>query len=157
GVSGAYWSYDSQSIKMLIGPLPHGAALYDTASVYYSAGYGYWILKGDATAPPCNKRWLSLRFAHDEIEYSSYITNNGSAHTLCCQRFDQQWPQMLFPDIYQTRAVPTHQSHGGLKGDLSLFLALIAFSMSMEDLQQYLSAMCLGGSWQVHGLAHGRK
>jgi hypothetical protein len=64
---------------------------------------------------------------------------------------------MLLPDIYQVPPTPTPEGYGGLKGELPLLLALIAFSMSKKDLQKYLNRMYEGGRWQVHGLPHGRE
>ncbi|KAF2685377.1 hypothetical protein K458DRAFT_301218 [Lentithecium fluviatile CBS 122367] len=159
GVSGVWWFCNRQQLHQIPnGQLPAGASYHSAFSMYYCAGYGFWVLKGDVTAATNNmvEAWRPLRFEHDGQDYSSYLTNAGQSHTLRCQRPDQHWPQMLLPDIYQTHPMPTHQSYGALKGDLGIFLALIAFSMSKEDLQQYLRSMFLSSRWQVHGLAHGR-
>jgi hypothetical protein len=101
--------------------------------------------------------WKPLQFDHDEVDFSSYLTSEGTAQTLRCQRPDQQWARMLLPDIYQTHPTTTFRTYGGLKGNLPLFLALIAFSMGREDLEHYLRVMFQEGAWQVHGLPHGRK
>jgi hypothetical protein len=122
--------------------------------MYYCEGYGFYVTRDNATQQA--ERWLPLTFDHDDLNYSSYVTNAGSARTLRCQRPDQQWPQMLLPDIYQAPPVTAHQAYGGLKGDLAILLALVAFSMSREHLPQYLQSMFLGETWQVHGLPHGR-
>lgn len=61
------------------------------------------------------------------------------------------------PDIYQTHPATTYSTYGGFKGDLWLFLALIAFSMSQKNLRQYLLLMSLEGLWQIHGLPRGLK
>jgi hypothetical protein len=146
-VSGMYWFCDGTSLRRC--HLPNGASFYNAFSTYYGEGYGFYITRGDATRQA--EAWLPLTFDHDDQNYSSYLTNAGSAHTLRCQ-----WPRMLLPDIYQTHPVTTHQLYGGLKGDLAILLALIAFSMSRENLQQYLPSMFLNATWQVHGLPHGR-
>jgi hypothetical protein len=156
GVSGEIWLCDFQGIQPLNLPLPSGANLYAVTSAYYCAGYGFWALMGDATQPD-EECWRPLTFDHDYSDYSSYLSNAGSMQTLRCQRPDQLWPKMLLPGIYQVPPTPTNSAYGGMKGDLALFLALIAFSLSKEHLQQYLISMLIGGKWQVHGLPHGRK
>jgi hypothetical protein len=156
GVSGIYWLCNGQSIQPLNQPLPATAALYSVFSMYYCAGLGFWVLRGDATNPE-DDPWRPLLFDHDNQDYSSYLTNAGNAQTLRCQRPTQSWPRMLLPDIYQVPPTPTNQAYGGLKGELAILLALIAFSMSKEHLQMYLVSMFLGSVWQVHGLPHGRR
>ena len=157
-MSGTYWLCDGHSIRRIevpFGQNPQGTSLYSAFSMYYCEGFGFWITRGDATTHA--EAWRPLTFEHDDREYSSYLTNAGPSGRLRCQRPDQQWPKMLLPDIYQTHPMPTHQAYGGLKGDLAILLALIALSMSREDLQQYLTGMFLNETWQVHGLPHGRK
>lgn len=63
---------------------------------------------------------------------------------------------MLLPDVYQDKwEVPA--PYGGLKGELAIFLALIAFSIPVENLQQHLPAMFHGGIWQQCDMANGRE
>lgn len=127
-----------------------------TFSMYYSDGYGFWVLPDDATGEP-QWAWRPLTFEHDDQDYSSYLTSAGEHYTLRCQRTDQLWPQMLLPDIYQARPANISQSYGGLKGDLGIFLALIAFSMTREHMQTYLRTLFSRGAWQLHGLPNGRE
>jgi hypothetical protein len=157
-VSGFYWFCNGNNIQRLnlpTGQLPQGAMFYSAFSMYYCEGYGFWVTRGDATNNP--DAWRPLTFEHDDQNYSSELTNAGTQGRLRCQRPDQQWPRMLLPDIYQTQPMAIHQTYGGLKGDLAILLALVAFSMSRENLQQYLQSMFLNQRWQVHGLAHGRR
>jgi hypothetical protein len=64
---------------------------------------------------------------------------------------------MLLPTTNQVQPVATHQSYGGLTGDLAIFLALIALSIHEAHLTQMLPQMFLQGSWGTHPLTHGRK
>jgi hypothetical protein len=63
---------------------------------------------------------------------------------------------MLLPNIYHGIETP-YQQYGALKGELGIFLALVAFSMKKESLSQYLPAMFAGKQWLTHTLKHGRK
>jgi hypothetical protein len=158
-VSGIHWlcnGYHIQRLNLPIGQLPPGSGFYSAFSMYYCDGYGFWVLHGDATTNTVAP-WRPLTFEHDNHNYSSYLTNAGTAGTLRCQRTDQQWPRMLLPDIYQTQAMAPDLRYGSLKGDLAILLALIALSMSRDDLQHYLPSMFTNQSWQVHGLPHGRR
>jgi hypothetical protein len=159
GISGDWWLCGSHQIS----PVPdvstgllEGAGFYRAVSMYYAEGYGFWVGHGDATSSSFGL-WRGLTFEHDEKDYSSFLTTAGTSSTLRCQRPDQQWPRMLLPDIYHTYPMATNHTYGGLKGDLSMFLALIAFSMHSSDLSNYICGMYLEGRWQVHDLPHGRK
>jgi hypothetical protein len=156
GISGTYWLCNGQNIQPLGDRLPSGALPYKTFSMYYCAGFGFWVLRGDATTPT-EESWRPLEFDHDTSDYSSYLTNAGTEQTLRCQRPSQRWPRMLLPDIYQVPPTPTHEAYGHLKGELPILLALIAFSMSKENLQQCIRRMFMGQVWQVHGFPHGRR
>lgn len=156
GVSGFWFFCDGQQIQPLSGgQLPQDASCYSVFSMSYGGGYGFWVLRGDATNPTAGETWRPLCFEHDAQNFSSYVTNAGSNQTLRCQRPDQRWPRMLLPDIYQTTPYPISSAYGGLKGDLAIFLALIAFSMDQNNLRQYLRSMFINGEWIVHGLQHG--
>jgi hypothetical protein len=63
---------------------------------------------------------------------------------------------MLLPNIYHGIETP-YQQYGALKGELGIFLALIAFSMRKDLLPQCLPAMFAGKQWLTHTLKHGRK
>ena len=64
---------------------------------------------------------------------------------------------MLLPDVYHDGCPVTAPPCGGLKGELAIFLALIAFSMPVDSLQTYLPAMFHSGKWQQYDMANGRK
>lgn len=119
-------------------------------------------MRGDATRPLEGETWQPLRFDHDARDgYSSFITNVGDHGTLRCTRSDQRWAHMLLPNTYHG-GVTTDMRFGALKGDLSIFLALIAFSIQQDQLAQWLPRMMVGSRWQAFdmaqfGLRHGRK
>ena len=64
---------------------------------------------------------------------------------------------MLLPSTNQVQPAPIHPGYGGLKGDLAIFLALIAMSMDRSNVTQMLPRMFVGGAWATHRLPHGRK
>lgn len=154
GITGQWWYLDSQQVRPC--ELPSGASLFQSTSMYYCDGHGFWVLQGDATSTSPYP-WRPLTFEHDRTNYSSYLTHYGSHPTLLYLRENQYWPHMLLPDIYLITPGPPHLSYGGLKGDTGIFLALIAFSMRSERLRQFMSSMFRNGQWQAHGLPHGRK
>jgi hypothetical protein len=136
---------------------PQGASPFQTFSVFYSDGFGFWVLRGDATSPPAAEAWHPLSFDWDEHDYSAYLTNAGTEHTLRLQRSDQRWPLMLLPTTNHVQPTVVHQSYGGLKGDLAIFLALVALSIQMPYLERILPEMFVEGTWKTHPYAHGRK
>ena len=79
--------------------------------------------------------------------------------TLRMQRSDQLWPRLLLPDIYHAHHIMADErylGYGGLKGDLPVLLALIAFSTSREQLRHVLPNIFIGGAWQTHNQAYTR-
>ncbi|KAF1967475.1 hypothetical protein BU23DRAFT_291197 [Bimuria novae-zelandiae CBS 107.79] len=155
GATGIWWYCNGQTIQR-IDTFPQGSTHYQTFSVFYSEGFGFWILRGDATNPRRSEAWHPLSFDHDEQDFSSYLTNAGTEKTLRCQRVDQSWSGMLLPTTNQVRAVATSQAYGGLKGDLAIFLALLAQSMEPGKVTQTLYRMFREGAWVLHPLPHGR-
>ncbi|KAF2819668.1 hypothetical protein CC86DRAFT_306786, partial [Ophiobolus disseminans] len=157
GVSDLWWYHDENTIRQVSfsSPPDLSRSEFKTYSVFYSSGFGFWVLEGDATVPTLGEAWHPLTFDHDEMDLASYMTSAGSQSTLRVHSADQRWPHMLMPDIYHG---PTalHKGYGGLVGELPIFLALIAFSMVPENLQQWLPLMRRAGSWQTHSLPHGR-
>lgn len=158
GATGVWWYCRGQQIQRIVQQTPPpGSSHFQTCSVYFCEGFGFRVLRGDATQPAANEAWRPLSFGHDHVDYSSYLTNAGSERTLRYQRFGQIWPQMLFPVNNQVTAAQTSSRYGGLKGDLSIFLALIAFSMGSQHLMYMLPHMLSKGAWAVHQHQHGRK
>lgn len=151
-----WWYCDGQNIRRIAND-PPGSTPYQVFSVYYCDHFGFKILRGDAAAPSASEAWQSLWFDHDPQDYSSYLTNVGTEHTLRCQRSDQTWPAMLLPTTNQVLPVSLSQRYGGLKGDLAIFIALLAQSMGSTQVEHILPHMFQQGRWGLHSLPHGRK
>jgi len=65
---------------------------------------------------------------------------------------------MLLPDIYwQCATLTPYEQYAGLKGELAIFLALIAFAMAPEQMPHVLPNMLINGEWRTYGMAHGRE
>jgi hypothetical protein len=63
---------------------------------------------------------------------------------------------MLLPEIYHGPEW-ANEGYGGLTGDLSIFLALVAFSMSPNRLATEIQNMVKDGEWTTHDRSHGSK
>ncbi|KAF2465213.1 uncharacterized protein BDR25DRAFT_91572 [Lindgomyces ingoldianus] len=156
GVSGRWYFCDRECIRQ-VNHCPPNAARYKTFSVYFVGGFGFWVLRGDATSPGEGEAWQPLRFDWDQENFSSFLTNAGQQSTLRVQRTDQEWPKMLLPDIYQTTSMTPFTAYGGLKGELPLFLALVAFSVRKDYLASVLPTMFQQHEWRTHEYQHGRE
>jgi hypothetical protein len=66
------------------------------------------------------------------------------------------WPNMLLPNIYHGSQTP-YQQYGALKGELAIFLGLLALSMSKDYVLQYLPSTFTNQQWNVHHVPHGCK
>jgi hypothetical protein len=108
----------------------------------------------DATSESMKGKWRGLNFEHDENSFSSILSAVGTFPTLRCHRSDAVWPQMLLPDIYHGPHTP-HQQYGGLKGSLSIFLALLAFSARPNELERALRRIRAFSRWQCWSHDHG--
>lgn len=152
------WLCNGWQIKRLDdNKLLRHAKPYKTYSAYYRHGSGFQILRDNAvTNPREDEVWLPLSFEHDKTDYSSYLTNVGYEPSLHCHRSDQKWMKMLLPDVYHG-SWPVPAPYGGLKGELAIFLALIAFSIPVDSLQNYLPAMFQSGKWQQYDMVNGRE
>ena len=127
--------------------------------MFYTSGYGFWVLRGDATSPGSMAAgaWYPLRFDYEDTDGDTYITNAGEKRCLNWTRPDQRWPRLLFPDIYHKYGMVTpNTQYGGLRGELPIFLALVAFSMVQGLLTRILPQMFVNGSWRVHPYPPGR-
>ncbi|KAF1928196.1 uncharacterized protein M421DRAFT_156237 [Didymella exigua CBS 183.55] len=150
GVTNLWWICNGTQIYSIAeAALPADLKPYKTYSVFFSEGFGFRILQGDATNPPPGEVWHPLGFEHDDRDnYSSYLTNVVQSTALRCHRQDQAWPGMLLPNIFHG-PVGTG-SQGALKGELPIFLGLLALSMSPAELQVELPQMFHHGMWQTH-------
>lgn len=124
--------------------------------MYYSNGRAFSVLRGNATTTSREEGWFPLSFEHDKSDYSSFLTNAKSEPALHCHQPNQKWVKMLLPDVYHDRW-PVAAPHGGLKGELAIFLALVAFAIPVDRLQQDLPAMFHSGAWQQYDMSNGSK
>lgn len=159
GATDVWWLCNGINVQVLEQPkIRKRATLYKAYSLYYMAGKGFMVLRGNAVDASCSDSevWFSLCFDHYRSDYSSYLTNAGCEPALLCRQANQQWVKMLLPDICHGSwevAAP----YGGLKGELAIFLGLIAFAITMDRLRQVLPSMFHSGQWQEYKMAHGRK
>jgi hypothetical protein len=149
--SDLYGYCDGDQISWLA-QLPHGASVYKQYSTYYAEGLGFWILTGDGRYPPTDDDWHELRFDTYDDRGTSYLTNAGKLPTLHVQpaKGNGGWARMLLPEKYYSDRTATRDCPGGLTGELAIFLALIAFSTSRENLQGVLTYSFKDGRWNSH-------
>lgn len=144
---------------------PHGSGHFKTFSIYYAEGQGFWIFMGDVLNPNPNpddgEVWKPLCFSYPQDysdlldntqnihDSSAYLTNAGERRALYTQRQDQEWQDIILPNIYhaQTRHSPT--GHGGLQGELAIFLGLLALSTEPEWVGRALPSMFVDGTWRI--------
>jgi hypothetical protein len=149
-----WWYNQTDRIRQVpVQSVPQPLNHFKTFSVFYSGGGGFWVLRGDGTAPDPAECWMPLRF-EPGADGSSYLTPAGTGDTLQCQRLDQSWPHKLLPNIYHGPCTQ-NQNYGGLRGELPIFLALIAMSMDPANLSTWLPWMFQGSQWHAHALDHG--
>ncbi|KAH6638866.1 hypothetical protein C7974DRAFT_305167 [Boeremia exigua] len=158
GASSTWWLCNGRQIRPRTDAnLPGGLKHYSTFSIYFSDGRGFLVMRGDATSAT-DETWFPLCFEHDQLDgWSSYLTNAREQPALLCRREDQAWVKMLLPDIYHGGPPTTgDQAYGALKGELAIFLALIAFAIPRDQVQIYLPAMLQNGTWQQYNMVNGR-
>lgn len=131
---------------------PAGSQVYKKYSMYYADGLGFWVLRGDARSPQNGDDWHRLCFdSYDANRCTSYLTNAGQLSTLRVQPpYPQAWATMLLPDIYHSRNPATPHHPGGLVGELPIFLGLMAFTITRDNLASVLPHTFAGGRWNVH-------
>lgn len=156
GVTGKWWYCDGLNIHSILWNPPEGTFPYKTFSTIYNEGDGFWVLNGDATNPPNSDSWHPLWFDWDDTTLASTLTNAGTQARLRVQDMNARWPRMLLPDIYHGPHYAA-QGFGGLRGDLPIFLSLLAFSMKPERLSTELPRLMEQGLWKTHPHLHGRK
>ncbi len=147
GVSGILWMCNGTQLRA-VEALPRGARPWKTFSLFFSGGYGFRVMAGDARNPPSHQGYHPLGFEHDDEDgNSSYLTHVMQQPTLRCHRADQGWTRMLLPNTYHG-PLTNVQGQGGLKGELAIFLALLAFSMPPDQLPTYFGSLLQNGVWQ---------
>ncbi|KAF3054177.1 hypothetical protein E8E11_011992 [Didymella keratinophila] len=155
GASHVWWICNGTAIwsvpEAQLPPKEH----YSTYSMFFSGGFGFRVLHGNATDPEPDKDWKPLGFEHDKRDgYSSFLTNVMDKPTLKSHRTNQRWVPMLLPNTYHGPA-STKPGRGALKGELPIFLALMALSMPKEQVRACLPAMFSNGAWQLHNMSNG--
>ncbi|KAH8730697.1 hypothetical protein GQ44DRAFT_672498 [Phaeosphaeriaceae sp. PMI808] len=149
GVSGQWWAHDGQKIYRIRDFSPEGNP-YSCASMYYSAGRGFWVFRGDAVDHTAEGKWHPLKF--NWTSSFTFLSHEGSEFTSRSRDSMNRWHRMLLPNIY-------HGAQGGqsdgLRGEIAIFLALIALSMQPSELTKSLPWMYQDGNWQVHNLPNG--
>ncbi|KAF3039044.1 hypothetical protein E8E12_008599 [Didymella heteroderae] len=128
---------------------------YKTFSVFFCGGFGFRVLEGNATSPASGKTWRPLGFEYDPNDgHSSFLTNVLQETTLKYRREDQGWVNVLLPNTYHGSKT-RNPDKGALKGELPIFLALLALSMPLQYLQAYIPQMMQNGAWTWHKLGSG--
>ena len=139
--------------------LPDGVYEYCTVSMYHYASM-IWIAQYDATKksfivdePETDDiedktssgdsepyfGWSELSFLWENSTVS-FATSAGDHTRLCKQRGDQEWAIALLPDRYYADQDnwTNDLELGGLTGELGIILGLIAFSVPLENLDDFL-------------------
>ena len=101
--------------------------------------------------------WHQIQFNWDEQRYSSLVWIVGEHAQVQIQRPDQLWLPQILPEQYHTQQVTPHPAYGALNGDLSILLALVAFSVRPSRVQDAVQHCLLGTGWRAHNLARGCK
>jgi len=103
--------------------------------------------------------WRPLGFSFDFDTYDShpsYVCYAGDHLHLRYQRHNQRWPSELLPEQYHvhpSELKPENQrQYGGLIGEISLLLALVAFSVPVEEAHSVFPHCVSQLPWQLHEL-----
>ena len=106
--------------------------------------------------------WHELGFTHDTglappgVVYS-YFEIHGDHYHLAAPG-SAPWIGELFPEQYHCEPQPRQTvSSTALTGELTLVLAVIAFSCREDQLDYVLRHCWRQGQWEPHGLPHGRE
>jgi len=145
GITGRWWTCGS-SIRQVEG-MPASYRPFDISSVWYTTGL-YSVAQGDVTCPPREDgvEWHGLRFLHNNEDFSSSLHIHGTHPTLRCHRDGSSWPSSLLPNRYHG-PLDTSKRYGGLRGSLSILLALLALSIRPEQLQELFPKLQNNGQW----------
>lgn len=156
GVSNILWKCQGTYISQASMQITPTLEVYKQYSVFYSEGFGFWVLSGDATDPSGEQAWNALRFDHGHVNGAAYLTQAGQESAIPLQHPSAMWHHKLLPNTYHGSR-PQPPGCGGLVGELPIFLALVAMSMDPTDLLQYIPWMFQNDAWLVHSLVRGRK
>jgi len=143
GVSVIQMTYDPQD------KVPH-----KTTTVYYCQDHFQAVdLDVRRASTTSDRDFRHLGFIHDHPTCASYLVYPGDQSRLDRQRTDQPWIPQLFPNHYHARQGHRNEPAGvgGLIGDISLLIALLAHSVP----DQYVSwalQNCIRTKWTAHTL-----
>lgn len=87
------------------------------------------------------EHWLELKFNYNQRDPNiSQATIRGQHTTLSPQRHYEQWVSQVLPRRYHAAPSPrnTYPGHCGLTGNLDILIALIAFSVRPEHVEETL-------------------
>jgi hypothetical protein len=102
--------------------------------------------------------WRPVGFSQDFNDpYKSYVCAEASQQQLRIQRPDQDWINVLFPQHMHSQLRSMNPLHGRVCGSLAVLIALIAFSVKPEHVNERLFRTCIrGDGWRGHTLPHDR-
>ncbi|KAH6866606.1 heterokaryon incompatibility protein-domain-containing protein [Alternaria rosae] len=154
GISGAWWMCGSLIHR--IPELPGWFRHFDTTTVYYRSEK-FAVAHGDRTGATgeFDGEWHDLGFFHNDKDFSSSLHIRGTNPTLRCQRSGSSWPRFLLPSGHHG-PIDTSQRYGGLRGSLSIFLALLALSVRPNELEAVLPTLRNNGQWCFPAYANRR-
>jgi hypothetical protein len=95
-----------------------------------------------------SRDWQPLSFRHLS-ERRSYVGRQMPEGHLAVSRDDQIWPEQLFPDTYSAQEETEDEDEGGLLGELTLLIGLLAFTVPEANVATLLPA-CMGENWDVY-------
>ncbi|KAB2578082.1 hypothetical protein DBV05_g3137 [Lasiodiplodia theobromae] len=136
---------------------PEGSEVYSTRSLYHYSST-FWALNYDATVNSVNyghfADWNHVGFDHGDRTIN-WVGFAGEQRRLGLQR-EQPWVHTLLPENHQPYEFSMDGRYGGLSGELSVLIALIAFSIRPEWLFHGLNNCMRQGQWGGHQHRHGR-
>ena len=114
------------------------------------------LSNSDAACPPIGEdsEWHGLNFRHNDDDFSTSLDLRGIHPTLRCRRASSMWPWVLLPEAYHG-PVDTSQRYGGLRGSLSIFLALLALSVKPDELEAVMPKFRNNGQWRLPAFQNG--
>jgi len=135
---------------------PEDKVPYRTATVYYCQDHFQAVdIDVRRASTTSDRDFRHLGFIHDHSTSASYLVCPGDQRRLGGQRTDQTWIPQLFPNHYHARQEDRNEAPGtgGLIGDLSLLIALLAHSVPNQYVTWALQN-CIRTNWTAHALGH---
>lgn len=137
---------------------------YNAATVFYANPFiNFRIALGDMTARDLYKEgdiWHHLRFHHIGLYRDiSFVDFAGSEDYISGSSTHKSWHGQLLPEAYDCQEEDEGHDSMGLTGHLSILIALIAFSCSVEMLDNVLlrHRCWINRKWYPHNHRTGRR